>query len=523
MDLPRIYYQPDVNSKPFLMDMSSFFKYFAIAAFVALFSIIFQAYFFGSKTLQTKTFIIQSMVQLESNHKIDTRGNNPRVVVAYGSCSDLNVRAIDFLNYTESLKNFAIRDESDDEIHTYDDFMRSFMFYFSKGAAAERYTPNKELFKSIVALAKKQSSHRWELGGNAPVMGKRFHLEGAKVLIASTMSKKQRSHLMEGIEVTEFEPSDDFVDDIHLIFEYKTGDKFGEHVAPRANRYIIHSDANNPMITSLELLNVNDFHPKLFIVSGLQMLDNFPFKPVSIRSERLMSVRNQMTTVEKSTLIHFEMASFVEIELIKELLTNVIPFSDSLGMNEQEVDNLVHVLETGKISLSADSNPRVATTLDQMRKVLRIVNLDYFKSRKTDKNFRMLSRIHIHTLAFQLLLNVKGSKWSNIKNAAAKSSLTAHRHVCQTSYVNPESAQLILDDSFSTSADPNDSEGDVRPKRIDIRSDDPVPCWNETIAIDPTTSLDVVICVSPVLVCKEARKTVGAGDNISSAGLVLQI
>ena len=505
------------------MDMSPFFKYFAIASFFALFSIIFQAYFYGS-TLQSITYQLQALVQLESNHKIDPRGNNPRVVVAYGSCSDLNVRAIDFLNYTESLKNFETRDESDDEIHTYDDFMRSFMFYFSKGAAAERYTPNKDLFRNFVSLAKKQPSHRWELGGNAPVMGLRFHLEGAKVLIASTMSRKQRTHLLEGIDVTEFEPFDDFVDDIHLILEYKTGDKFGEHEAPRANRYIIHNDANNPMITSLELLNVNEFKPKLFVVAGLQMLDNFPFKPLSVRAERMASVKKQMTDVASSTLIHFEMASFVEIELINELIKNVIPFSDSLGMNEQEVDNLVHVLETGKISLSADSNPRVATTLDQMRKVLRIVNGNYFKTLNSDKNVRMLSRIHIHTLAFQLLLNVKGSKWSNIKNAAAKSSLTAHRHVCQTSYVNPESAQLILDDSFSTSTDSNQTEGDVKPKRIVIKLDDPVPCWNETIAINSTaTVLEVEICVSPVLVCKEAKKTVGAGDNISAAGLVLQI
>lgn len=501
--------------------MTSFFRYFAIASFIALFSIIFQAYFHGS-TLQSITFQLQALVQLESNHNIDTRGNKPRVVVAYGSCSDLNVRAIDFLNYTESLKNFQTRDEFDDEIHTHEDFMKSFLFYFSKGAAAERYTTNKELFRSMVALAKNQSSHRWEIGGNAPVMGMRFHLEGAKVLIAATMSRKQRSHLVEGIEVTEFNPSDDFVDDIHLILEYKTGDKFGGIESPRANRYIIHNDANNPMITSLELLNVNDFKPKLFVVAGLQMLDNFPFKPLSLRSERLLGVRKQMTNVDPSTLIHFEMASFVEIELINELLTNVIPFSDSLGMNEQEVDNLVHVLETGQISLSADSNPRVATTLDQMRRVFRIINQNYFKNKESDKNVRMLSRIHIHTLAFQLLLNVKGSKWSNIKNAAAKSSLTAHRHVCQTSYVNPESAQLILDDSFSTSSNPNKTEGDVRPNRIDIKSDDPVPCWNETIAI-ATTSLEVEICVSPVLVCKEAKKTVGAGDNISAAGLVLQI
>ena len=500
--------------------MSSFFKYFVVASFVAFLSIIFQAWR-ENNSLSKLTLILQLQIQLESNHKI-LGATDQKIVVAYGSCSDLTVKAIDFLNYTENLAGFEARDDfDDDEIKTFDEFMKSFMFYFTRGAAAERSTPNKELFLSLVATAKKAG--RWELGGNAPVMGIRFYLEGAKVLIASTMSKKQRSHLPEGIDVTEFEPSEDFIDDIHLILEYKTGDRFGEFVAPRANRYILHSDANNPMITSLELLNVNQHQPKLFVVAGLQMLDNYPFKSASVRTERLQGVRNQMTSADSSTLIHFEMASFVEIELLQELLKTVIPYSDSIGMNEQEVDNIVNVLEKGKISLSADSNPRVASTLDQMRKVLRSANKNFFANRNSDKNLRQLSRIHIHTLAFQLLLNVKGSKWQNIKNAAAKSSLTAHRHVCQTSYVNPENANLILDSSFSTSTEPETERGDSRPKRIDIKPDDPVPCWNETIKIDANNSLDVEICVSPVLVCKDARKTVGAGDNISAAGLVLQI
>ncbi|CRK91088.1 CLUMA_CG004776, isoform A [Clunio marinus] len=504
--------------------MGTFFKYFAIASFVALFSIIFQAYH-ESGSLQNITFQLQALVQLESNHNIISKDDKPRVVVAYGSCSDLTVRAVDVLNYTGNLKDFQVRDESDDEIHTFEDFMRSFMYYFSKGAAAERYTPNKELFRNIVAIAKKHSSHRWDLGGNAPVMGKRFHLEGAQVLIASTMSVKQRTHLDKGIDVVDFIPSEDFVDDIHLIFEYKTGDKFGDHLAPRANRYIIHNDENNPMITSLELLNVNKYNPKLFVVSGLQMLDNFPFKSPSVRKERLQGVKKQMTESHPDTLIHFEMASFVEIELMTDLLENVIPYADSLGMNEQEVDNLMHVLETGKISLSADSNPRVATTLDQMRKVFKILNRSYYEHRKNDVKLRMISRIHIHTLAFQLMMNVKASNWKNIKNAAAKSSLTAHRHVCQTSYVNPENTILVLDDSFATSAETpaQNTDKDMRPKRIEIKLGDPVPCWNETISVDEIHSVDVEICLSPVLVCREARKTVGAGDNISAAGLILQI
>lgn len=498
--------------------MTSFFKYFALASVVALLSIIYQAYV-ESGNLTSITAMVQHLLQLEAKFKV----NNKNIVVGYGSCSDLTVKAIDFLNYTENLQDFDNRkDVEDDEIHTSEDFLRSFLYYFSRGAAAERYTPNKKMFLDLVQRAKNLAVHRWELGGNAPVMGMRFNSEGANVLIASQMSKKQLSHLNKNIHVTKFNPSDDFVDDIHLILEYKTGDGFGGSIAPRANRYIVHSDANNPMISSLELLNVNQFNPDLFVVSGLQMLDNFPFKSNEIRRERLQAVQRQMTSAKATTLIHFEFASFVEIELFNELLVNVLPYTDSLGMNEQEVDNLINVLETGKISLAADSNPRVASTLDQMRRVFKILNRDYFAKKSTNKHLRMITRIHIHTLAFQLILNVKKSPWKNIKHAAAKSSLTAHRHVCQTTYVNPENSLLILDESFSTSTD-TQLNGDVRPSRIDINSTEPVPCWSETLKVDKENLIDVEICISPVFVCKEAKKTVGAGDNISAAGLVLQI
>jgi len=43
----------------------------------------------------------------------------------------------------------------------------------------------------------------------------------------------------------------------------------------------VHNDDNNPMLLSLEKfdLALKSFSPHLIIVSGLQMLDNFPFEP----------------------------------------------------------------------------------------------------------------------------------------------------------------------------------------------------------------------------------------------------
>jgi hypothetical protein len=45
-------------------------------------------------------------------------------------------------------------------------------------------------------------------------------------------------------------------------------------------------------------------------------------------------------------------------------------------------------------------------------------------------NSRQLTRIHVHTLAYQAILTVKNSPWKNSKAATAKASLTANRHVC---------------------------------------------------------------------------------------------
>ena len=139
-----------------------------------------------------------------------------------------------------------------------------------------------------------------------------------------------------------------------------------------------------------------------------------------------------MVSQPKSTKIHFEMASFVEQNLLNELCNKVIPYADSLGMNEQEIGNLYNSLLYGNVSLVTDSTPRVATILDQMRMLFKLIRT----KGKTVENSRELTRIHVHTLAYQAIFTVKNSSWKNTVAAAAKASLTAHRHVCGSQTVS---------------------------------------------------------------------------------------
>jgi len=53
-----------------------------------------------------------------------------------------------------------------------------------------------------------------------------------------------------------------------------------------------------------------------------------------------------------------------------------------------------------EVQLVADSNPRVATTLDDMRELLDAVT--------KLKGPRKLTRVHVHTLAYQAIITIKG-------------------------------------------------------------------------------------------------------------------
>jgi len=210
-----------------------------------------------------------------------------------------------------------------------------------------------------------------------------------------------------------------------------------------------------------------------------------------------------LAKTDRSIKTHFELASFSDEQLMKEVVENVVLYSDSLGMNEQELPNLLSVLTDGTISLVSDSRPRIAAVLDQMRTVFNLL-----KNTEESNGKRKLTRLHLHTLAYQAILTTKGSDWRNTMSAAAKASLTANRHVCGSNYIDTDKAKLIMDDSFSTTAE------EVVADRIPLEENRPVSCWDEE---------EFSICLAPVLVCTEVYQTGGGGDNISSAGLLYQI
>ncbi|XP_071344326.1 ADP-dependent glucokinase [Trachinotus anak] len=436
----------------------------------------------------------------------------PKVAVGFGGCVDLIVDGVSLLNKI----NLPPTDQPlhHDYIENAEQLAQSFAYFFAPGAAAERFMLNDTFFSELVEASRDLPGNRWSVGGNAPVMAGRMATEGCDVLLGGTFSPDFTDVLSQHITVAGKiveEP------DIHLILEYPSGASWGHYTSRRANRYIIHSDDHNPYLSSMEEFaeKLEDFQPDLLVVGGLQMMDNFPFQSGE-RDALFSRLADLLSSSSPQIGVHFEMASFVEESIMEDLLHYVIPHADSLGMNEQELPNLLSLLKGSNITVLSDPNPRVATVLDQMREVYRILNQRYKDtnddSAENDTNSakakgKPLTRLHVHTLAFQAMIVTRGSQWKNTMSATAKASLTANRHVCGSNDIDPSKARLIMDDSFSVSR----QEGS---QRIPLQETRPVSCWDEE---------DYEICVAPVLVCTEVYQTAGGGDNISAAGLVLQI
>lgn len=158
---------------------------------------------------------------------------------------------------------------------------------------------NGKLYEELIEQALNLPDTRWALGGNAPLMARRFFLEGWRVLLAAKMSAALKKYIPEGIKVVGALDNEHIKDDIHMILEYKADEEFGPYSAPRANRYIIHNDENNPLLSSLEVFkeNLPSFGANLLVISGLQMMDNFPFKSNGIGEVIFLSVNSLLITI----------------------------------------------------------------------------------------------------------------------------------------------------------------------------------------------------------------------------------
>lgn len=439
---------------------------------------------------------LKSMLSIEGRVAIN---KDLSIAVGFGSCLDIVVSSKDLISDRYQPPDALTYHEN---IRTQQELNEVFAYFFAEGAAAERYIDNKTLFQDLVEQARSIDESRRHIGGNAPVMAKRFVIEGVeKVILGTQHSKETVNDYDDGLLVSGPTVEND---DVHICIEYPVGEKWGKYVAPRANRLIIHSDYYNPSLKSVDnfLARLMNSKLDLLVIGGLQMMDNLPIA-IETRRAQLAKLSVALSSLPApKPRVHLELASFTEEALLASIKEFIMPHVDSLGMNEQELPTLLKYLSGEGVNTRSAAYPRVASTLDQMRQLYQLMQ-------KPSEG--KLSRIHTHTIAFQAIMTRSQAGWKNTLTSSVKAALTAHRFTCGSHEIDMAKARLIMDESYTTS-----KQGSRR--RIPFNPKHPVVCWNEELGPDT-----IEICVAPVLVCTKVKQTAGAGDNVSAAGLVLQI
>lgn len=334
------------------------------------------------------------------------------------------------------------------------------------------------------------------IGGNAALIAMRM-AEHTNVLLAGNLAQELKQNLHPRISLLEGATAADPAE-AHLILEYKKAQTWGDIVAPRANRVIVHCDQTNA-----NFLVVPSFHSAinnasdLVVLSGLHLLDQ---ESATVQRKRVELVMEQIAPprLPASTPAHLELASMGNLNLMTMIGLEVAPHFNSLGLNEQELGFMYFALTHAKTSAGQDlseeatayvkehfTDPKLDVVLDALHMIFL----------QPGTPVRQLDRVHFHSLKYHVVATRENGKWGDGRLSVLQGSLAATMNACGFSSLEdfevPLTELLPIAGSGST-------EG----------------------TSTATTSRGIQFAFSSVLVCTKPIRTVGLGDSISAAGLL---
>lgn len=397
------------------------------------------------------------------------------------------------------------------KISTQQEFLSTFAFYFRQGSAAERRVDDPQLFASIVASLVDEDSGlplegcEFHTGGNAALMSNVFSSLGVKTTLAGPVGSRLEALLHPDVEVA---TNSDALEEVHLILEYQRGDEWrGDGVSaksPRANRFIVSHDVQNSHMNALEVM---DGHlaslspsslPDVVTVAGAHLLEGLT---ETERSERLSVLEKSLKGVNgKGVAVHFEYAGVGDEEVLQSISHAVLPHSQSIGMNEQELGALYTALGGSTYAIDAFTAPTVHVAIHAIEHIL---SLPIAKG---------ITRVHLHYLTFHLIAQRTHSQsavevpW---KREAAEQSVAAGA-------------------LMTTTVACGEADGSLDPRKVRIQPFSIAESGDTDASASlflrfssPVSGLEFRI--APVLVCTSPTRTVGLGDSISAAGLAYHI
>lgn len=85
---------------------------------------------------------------------------------------------------------------------------------------------------------------------------------------------------------------------------------------------------------------INQFKPDLIIFSGLHLLEA---QTKEIRVEKMRLIKRSLLQIDPLKPIHFQFGSIADTSHALDILTKIVPYVDSLSINDQELALLASV------------------------------------------------------------------------------------------------------------------------------------------------------------------------------------
>ncbi|MED6288255.1 hypothetical protein CHARACLAT_024775, partial [Characodon lateralis] len=417
-----------------------------------------------------------------------------KVAVGVNACVDVVVSGVGLL---QALAVDPGTGRDHDVLHSKEDLKETFIHYMERGAAAERFFSDKEVFQRIARAAAEYPGAKLYVGGNAAIIGQKFATNpDLMVLLCGPVGPKLHQMLDEQIVVPPESLQE--TDEFHLILEYKAGEKWASIQAPQANRFIFSHDVSNGAMSTLEtfVASLEEFQPELVVLSGFHMMEG---QGRELWGERLKEAVSTIGDIPKDIPIHLELASMTDKDFMNRIMQEqVLPVVSSIGLNEQELLFLSQAAEGPHAALPAWKGiPEVGRVSDILFWILE-------QHGRTDPSSESdLTRIHFHTLAYHILATVDGY-WGNQAAAVMAGARVASSQACGLQAVDVSKVELKAPLEFHSS---HSGPGE----QLSLNPEEPVTVWHRG---------NITFHLSPVLVCKRPLRTVGLGDAISAEGLV---
>jgi len=271
----------------------------------------------------------------------------------------------------------------------------------------------------------------------------------------------------------------DRFDTTHLIFEYPPNlVPVAEQVVPRSNRFIV-SPVHDPSTVIIPEALQDTFLKQIAscrraFLSGYQYLR---------KEQEFITAARQIQMIRSANplmLTHVECVSVADQSVLAMMLRHIIPNTDSIGLNEYELDLLMHALR-GTAPKSAGSPPLSPVTC--MREAIALADATGVR------------RIHLHTFGYYILILNSGT-------------------------AQPELSRNALLLAAHVTADAAGGDRQILSPNGLLAYD----AVREAIGPDQTTGIfevgDWVVILVPTYISQNINKTTGLGDMLSSTAFV---